>query len=1135
MGKKPQKQQKQQKQSGKKPQKQQKPLKQQGKKSNPRRLQEQGRLSKGKSRSESRWDKHVWSEVLGRWVYPFEHSWDHLSKKAKQAARRLGVHEGKWDEVCHRREVADPLGCPDLWCTAPSRDDEDSMCAMQRLGLLWSGANVAGFRMVHEAFRTPLSSLRLSASCERQRDLELFTLTGHAASQDPRARLRPAVSADLSLCYWDVLCPAIASSGCCEFSQQCPFALSEEELGRHPAVFGVGTHRHCALSFEAKFGKDARKVIGSPASWACNLPWWQFSFVARATAFDTAPLLELELGHGTLGPGRCGPSELRYLILPESADAEMAFATVQWQIPPHYIKDQPGPMRQACGASSTWNALRYRLRAWCARVKDRRACTCLEALPFRALSRVFNGLTWREFSALQACSNQFAALKVGWEDGRWTRMRETKCLGTQLIAEALRTSLGTAKHRGGSWWASKIRERARKRRRLEALSVQSLESRVGETSDEDGSRFIATRAISYGDDRDVLALKSQMVSLAVIDETLQDLAVKIATCLRMPFALDADCSEALLLWNTQTMLERVWSWNVLRASEPLRRRLVHAGFGDLLHKFVQRLLCLPVCEVEIAMEVVLRVLACLSFVHSRQPRRGPRMAMEASLARTVLTILHQFASNELVVARCLSLIAALVYNCDVAKRTMGQNGGIDPIVAAMVAHEEVDVVFSAGMTAFANYTFPHEQGRAASRIIGFVTPKAGRLHSLCSKLFAHCEANDEVSEVSMEGQVELSLIHTLPQGDSLDYEGTGGKSPVRHLYLIAGGKIDAGKARGKGKKQVDVGALRERIKQALVDNIGYRALGNYGAVLFYSAPAEYNKLQDCVGGISPQLSTVRFAYVPKSMKTAKDNLELWFLWTGIGPPTEAPPWMPHELACKAMPRTPVHRDEAVVVEARGTDDGDVNGRCLSGVHRAAVVLRDVKELAQARASLPDEPVSREHVRLLEHLSWLLQEANDCELCKQDLRYVFALLQQNPRKELWEQLVNALSPKDIDVPIADLRYLQSSIASHFRQGRHAGQPIEQLVRDLHSGVSLPSDLGLEVVFWHGRYRTLGHRRTWALKAWLMARHASPMTEVRASLLPLVADVTGASGRSAVRRLLTMCETSDGADVRVRREP
>jgi len=1078
------------------------------------------------------WER-LWSKEKQRKLFPFELQWECLSGKERKAflslsASRDHLHASQeWSTFAVRRAVGDPLNhsLGNMWRNAPDSKAEKSLLCMCTLGLLWKGADVAGFGMLHSAFRAALASVRLSSSCEVSDHWMMFTLRGGARG-DPRAVLRASVNAeDCSLRYWDILCPQVAKWGFCEAERDCPFALNDEELARHPAIFNANTSRRSiakGLSFETRFGKDALKVVNNPSCWACNLGWWKHSVVTGVHAFAHAPLVELEVSHGTLGPGRCGPTELRYLILSEPLALDKAIAGIACQMPRGNSFETPLDFRWLCGRRHL-AAIKYRIKGWCDRQQritssssGSSACICLEALPSLVSFKLFCFLGWLEVSALQVCCSQFVRFTLCWRDGSWCRERAARCPTSAMLAAALQSRRGL-KERGGSWSGRQQRELGRKRRRSEAAGAEA-EGRAG---------CGLENAAASADDLDIARLQGSMDSLDLEVKTLHAIATDISKALHMPLLLDSACPDAFSLWKIGTMLERAWSWNIIQASEPFRRHLVRVGFGKALHMLMQFLLRLPVEDAEVAMEVVLRVLSAVSFVHSRRPRRGPRMLLQPSLAVTVLAVLRQFADNELVVARGLRLVASLVYNCDSSKRVMEKFGGIDRIVAAMVAHEDVDSVFSAGMSALVNFTFPHGEGRSAERALAYVTPHAGRVHSLCSQIFAHAEvaSPDAVQEVSMgcafggkfKSKLDLSLIKSCPQGEALDDSEE--KLPVRHLYLTATGATDSSE-------------LRRGIEQAVVDNIGHRSLPKYEAVMFYSSSWEYRKFRSSLKGISPELAAVHSCFVPPGAKIDKASLEFWFFWVGFGAPADAPPRMSHELSCDVVPRIWSSRP-------RDSEGALSQPQCLEVVRRVAFLLRTLKEIAQAHAGLGDK--GWEDGNELEQLSSRLQDATaECQLCRQDLVPILDILQSSPGPEMWSKLLYELNPRSVDVSISDLRYLQDSISSCFLHGPHAGQPIEQLVLDLHSGKTSPSNLALEVVRWHGHYRTLGHRRVWALKTWLQEAQlrasgsAWQETKVRATFLPLVGKVTDATGRSALGRFSRSCSTeNDGVRVRVGR--
>jgi len=153
----------------------------------------------------------------------------------------------------------------------------------------------------------------------------------------------------------------------------------------------------------------------------------------------------------------------------------------------------------------------------------------------------------------------------------------------------------------------------------------------------------------------------------------------------------------------------------------------------------------------------------------------------------------------------------------------------------------------------------------------------------------------------------------------------------------------------------------------------------------------------------------------------------------------------------------------------------------------------------------------------------------CEGCRRDVSPFLDLLQLDPSEDLWESVLCLTSRRKAELSIADVRFSHDSISGAFLHGPHAGQPITRLVDDLSDGRVQPSTLGVEVVFWHGHFRALSNRRTWALKQWAAARDV----KVEAAVLPFVRGVLTADGRDVVRKFHSSASsTTDGLSVRVR---
>ncbi|CAE8666247.1 unnamed protein product, partial [Polarella glacialis] len=344
-------------------------------------------------------------------------------------------------------DVSDPFdhGLADLCMSLPGRDDQRDLAAMGTLGLMWQGANVAGFGLVHVAFRHQLQAIDVVKSCEQAHHWERFT-------SDTTGSSRAAVdSLACHLRYWDVICPQLELRGFCEAGVDCPFACTAEELCRHPAVLDASTTRRSqakAYSFVSRFGVAVQKAVMSPEKWACNTNWWKFSRVSGVHVSSVSPLVEVEVQHGTMGPGRSGATELRYLILPSLANWKVAHAAFMWQMPMRATLKPPKQL-QSPFWKNPWKCLKQRVTALCSRQPffssgsfTSKQASFLELAPSSTLRRVLLFLDWGGFTKLQASSSQFLRFAMRWQDGRWRMVRDSDCVTTQHIALALQARRG---------------------------------------------------------------------------------------------------------------------------------------------------------------------------------------------------------------------------------------------------------------------------------------------------------------------------------------------------------------------------------------------------------------------------------------------------------------------------------------------------------------------------------------------------------------------------------------------------------------------------------------------------------------------------------------------------------------------
>ena len=161
--------------------------------------------------------------------------------------------------------------------------------------------------------------------------------------------------------------------------------------------------------------------------------------------------------------------------------------------------------------------------------------------------------------------------------------------------------------------------------------------------------------------------------------------------------------------------------------------------------------------------------------------------------------------------------------------------------------------------------------------------------------------------------------------------------------------------------------------------------------------------------------------------------------------------------------------------------------CEYGLHQFEKSLRNLKKLLEI------EGRSGTSFEALKSASSVLK----CSKCQQDERRganVLLLLEEAGNR--WAEgshpchvaLTNALSTRlsappvePVALSIKQLRFTQTCHSKRFIHGPHAGQRIDWLVSQLESGQVLTSDpsMVLNVVFYHGNYRSLNNRHLVAL--------------------------------------------------------
>jgi len=152
-------------------------------------------------------------------------------------------------------------------------------------------------------------------------------------------------------------------------------------------------------------------------------------------------------------------------------------------------------------------------------------------------------------------------------------------------------------------------------------------------------------------------------------------------------------------------------------------------------------------------------------------------------------------------------------------------------------------------------------------------------------------------------------------------------------------------------------------------------------------------------------------------------------------------------------------------------------------------------------------------------------------------------------KLREQLlVWASESASVELPLSHVGYTHDYISNRFRHGQQdpdvcpvgrgpGGRGIETLVADLISGKSdllRDTDLELEVVFYHGRHRSLNNRRLWAFKQY--SEHCDHDVNVKARIIALLPEARLKNGRFALPKFFEANQSENNGDaVRFRGTP
>eukprot|EP00930_Biecheleria_cincta_P048587 TRINITY_DN33877_c0_g1_i1.p1 TRINITY_DN33877_c0_g1~~TRINITY_DN33877_c0_g1_i1.p1 ORF type:complete len:617 (-),score=91.39 TRINITY_DN33877_c0_g1_i1:310-2160(-) len=114
---------------------------------------------------------------------------------------------------------------------------------------------------------------------------------------------------------------------------------------------------------------------------------------------------------------------------------------------------------------------------------------------------------------------------------------------------------------------------------------------------------------------------------------------------------------------------------------------------------------------------------------------------------------------------------------------------------------------------------------------------------------------------------------------------------------------------------------------------------------------------------------------------------------------------------------------------------------------------------------------------------------------------------------------------ISLPASEVGFTHDCISNRFRHGDQdpdssssagrgpSGPGVETLVKDLISGktdLQEESELELEVVFYHGRHRSINNRRLWAFKQF--AEHCGHDVDIKVRVIPLLPEATMKNGAS-----------------------
>eukprot|EP00930_Biecheleria_cincta_P039171 TRINITY_DN26945_c0_g1_i1.p1 TRINITY_DN26945_c0_g1~~TRINITY_DN26945_c0_g1_i1.p1 ORF type:complete len:841 (-),score=117.99 TRINITY_DN26945_c0_g1_i1:304-2826(-) len=162
----------------------------------------------------------------------------------------------------------------------------------------------------------------------------------------------------------------------------------------------------------------------------------------------------------------------------------------------------------------------------------------------------------------------------------------------------------------------------------------------------------------------------------------------------------------------------------------------------------------------------------------------------------------------------------------------------------------------------------------------------------------------------------------------------------------------------------------------------------------------------------------------------------------------------------------------------------------------------------------------------------------CGSCLQDRRCVAEAIKAGcPPETIRNTLLPWLEktePEEVMLRVCEVRFSQDSINSSFT-GEHKGQDIESLVRAFRLGLLLPTDKPIRVVWYHGEFWALDHRRLWAIQQYQLLEPLEDV-HVRAQVLPLCdIDKTTATAAAVKEFNKKYSTVSDGTRMHIKRTP